>query len=228
MASEHSENSFTLSDLSDLLPLPYFPTDPNEQNQHVKSSKTVAVPGFDPVSKSDPVSNTDTGLEVTEAPVGESSDPVAGAGSDPGLGSDTLMSGLEVKLWRGSKQRNTRRKRESWEMGCSSMELAGSNQTEVDCSRGKRGRRSRKGTKDGKKNESWLPSNWTVIRKTRTTGATTGVIDKYYVEPETHKRFRSKIAVQRYLESLERARKKRQRDEEDKQEKVGSSAELSI
>ncbi|KAL1832285.1 hypothetical protein ACET3Z_001936 [Daucus carota] len=51
------------------------------------------------------------------------------------------------------------------------------------------------------KSPGWLPAGWTVTYKTRTSGATAGTVDKYYVEPITGARFRSKVEVERYLET---------------------------
>ncbi|CAA7032501.1 unnamed protein product [Microthlaspi erraticum] len=48
--------------------------------------------------------------------------------------------------------------------------------------------------------DDWLPSGWTVEEKVRTSGATAGTVDKYYHEPGTGQRFRSRTEVLYYLE----------------------------
>ncbi|XP_074326183.1 methyl-CpG-binding domain-containing protein 6-like [Apium graveolens] len=68
-------------------------------------------------------------------------------------------------------------------------------------SKGTKAKRARKRSNDGEKTSVWLPAGWTVIYKTRANGSTAGTVDKYYVEPITGQRFRSKVAVKRYLET---------------------------
>ncbi|KAH8520367.1 hypothetical protein H0E87_001717 [Populus deltoides] len=48
---------------------------------------------------------------------------------------------------------------------------------------------------------SWLPPGWVVEDRVRTSGATAGTRDKYYIEPVSGRRFRSKKDVQYYLET---------------------------
>ncbi|KDP34493.1 hypothetical protein JCGZ_11043 [Jatropha curcas] len=48
---------------------------------------------------------------------------------------------------------------------------------------------------------SWLPPGWLVEDRVRTSGATAGTVDKYYIEPTTGRKFRSKREVQYYLET---------------------------
>ncbi|KAJ6964276.1 hypothetical protein NC652_002532 [Populus alba x Populus x berolinensis] len=48
---------------------------------------------------------------------------------------------------------------------------------------------------------SWLPPGWVVEDRVRTSGATAGTRDKYYIEPVSGRRFRSKKEVQYYLET---------------------------
>ncbi|XP_074328103.1 uncharacterized protein LOC141666015 [Apium graveolens] len=64
----------------------------------------------------------------------------------------------------------------------------------------KRAKRAKKGSESIGETLGWLPVGWTIISKIRANGATAGTVDKYYVEPITNKRFRSKIAVKKYLE----------------------------
>ncbi|KAJ0245962.1 Methyl-CpG-binding domain-containing protein 6 [Hirschfeldia incana] len=47
---------------------------------------------------------------------------------------------------------------------------------------------------------SWLPPGWRVEDKVRTSGATAGSVDKYYLEPITGRKFRSRTEVLYYLE----------------------------
>uniref|UniRef100_A0A1J3CXG0 Methyl-CpG-binding domain-containing protein 6 n=1 Tax=Noccaea caerulescens TaxID=107243 RepID=A0A1J3CXG0_NOCCA len=48
--------------------------------------------------------------------------------------------------------------------------------------------------------DNWLPPGWTVEDKVRTSGATAGSVDKYYHEPVTGRKFRSRTEVLYYLE----------------------------
>ncbi|CAL9244241.1 unnamed protein product [Arabidopsis halleri] len=48
--------------------------------------------------------------------------------------------------------------------------------------------------------DNWLPPGWRVEDKIRTSGATAGSVDKYYYEPNTGRKFRSRTEVLYYLE----------------------------
>ncbi|XP_006280964.2 methyl-CpG-binding domain-containing protein 6 [Capsella rubella] len=48
--------------------------------------------------------------------------------------------------------------------------------------------------------DNWLPSGWRVEDKVRTSGATAGSVDKYYYEPNTGRKFRSRTEVLYYLQ----------------------------
>ncbi|KAI5576136.1 hypothetical protein BDE02_09G024400 [Populus trichocarpa] len=48
---------------------------------------------------------------------------------------------------------------------------------------------------------SWLPPGWVVEDRIRTSGATAGTVDKYYIDPASGRKFRSKKDVQYYLET---------------------------
>lgn len=48
--------------------------------------------------------------------------------------------------------------------------------------------------------DNWLPPGWRVEDKVRTSGATAGTVDKYYLEPITGRKFRSRTEVLYYLE----------------------------
>ncbi|XP_052187548.1 methyl-CpG-binding domain-containing protein 6-like isoform X4 [Diospyros lotus] len=48
---------------------------------------------------------------------------------------------------------------------------------------------------------SWLPDGWQVLTKVRANGATAGLTDKYYVDPLSGFRFRSKKEVEYYLQT---------------------------
>ncbi|GKV08111.1 hypothetical protein SLEP1_g19790 [Rubroshorea leprosula] len=49
--------------------------------------------------------------------------------------------------------------------------------------------------------ETWLPPDWVVEDRVRTSGATAGLVDKYYVDPSSGRRFRSKKEVLKFLET---------------------------
>ncbi|XP_057782006.1 methyl-CpG-binding domain-containing protein 6-like [Salvia miltiorrhiza] len=51
------------------------------------------------------------------------------------------------------------------------------------------------------KRPSWLPEDWKIDLKVRSSGATAGLIDRYYVEPTGQRRFRSKVEVLHFLET---------------------------
>ncbi|XP_050233545.1 flocculation protein FLO11-like [Mercurialis annua] len=48
---------------------------------------------------------------------------------------------------------------------------------------------------------NWLSPGWVVEDRVRTAGATAGTVDKYYADPVSNRRFRSKKEVQYYLET---------------------------
>ncbi|KAL3579886.1 hypothetical protein D5086_017721, partial [Populus alba] len=48
---------------------------------------------------------------------------------------------------------------------------------------------------------SWLPPGWVVEDRIRTSGVTAGTVDKYYIDPASGRKFRSKKDVQYYLET---------------------------
>ncbi|ESQ37320.1 hypothetical protein EUTSA_v10002683mg [Eutrema salsugineum] len=47
---------------------------------------------------------------------------------------------------------------------------------------------------------NWLPSGWTTEDRVRTSGTKAGIVDKFYYEPVTGRKFRSKKEVMYYLE----------------------------
>ncbi|KAE8678913.1 Detected protein of confused Function [Hibiscus syriacus] len=49
--------------------------------------------------------------------------------------------------------------------------------------------------------ESWLPPGWLIEDRVRSSGATAGLVDKYYVEPSSGRKFRSKKEVLYFLET---------------------------
>ncbi|XP_010535494.1 PREDICTED: methyl-CpG-binding domain-containing protein 6 [Tarenaya hassleriana] len=57
---------------------------------------------------------------------------------------------------------------------------------------------------------NWLPPDWRVEDRVRTSGATAGSVDRYYYEPVTGRKFRSKTEVLYYLEhgTLKKSAKK--------------------
>ncbi|XP_022155116.1 methyl-CpG-binding domain-containing protein 5-like [Momordica charantia] len=48
---------------------------------------------------------------------------------------------------------------------------------------------------------NWLPPGWVVQDRVRASGATAGTVDKYYFDPTSGRRFRSKIEVLYFLET---------------------------
>ncbi|XP_042041741.1 methyl-CpG-binding domain-containing protein 5-like [Salvia splendens] len=55
--------------------------------------------------------------------------------------------------------------------------------------------------RDPEERPSWLPENWTTELRRRSSGATAGQTDRYYIEPTGKRRFRSKLEVLRFLET---------------------------
>ncbi|XVF68768.1 hypothetical protein PTKIN_Ptkin11bG0027800 [Pterospermum kingtungense] len=49
--------------------------------------------------------------------------------------------------------------------------------------------------------ETWLPAGWLVEDRVRTNGATAGMVDKYYIDPSSGRKFRSKKEVLYFLET---------------------------
>ncbi|KAB2050472.1 hypothetical protein ERO13_A13G227300v2 [Gossypium hirsutum] len=49
--------------------------------------------------------------------------------------------------------------------------------------------------------ETWLPPGWLIEDRVRTSGATAGLVDKYYVDPTSGRKFRSKKEVLYFLEN---------------------------
>ncbi|KAK6234861.1 Methyl-CpG DNA binding - like 9 [Theobroma cacao] len=49
--------------------------------------------------------------------------------------------------------------------------------------------------------ETWLPAGWLVEDRVRTSGATAGTVDKYYVDPSSGRKFRSKKEVLYFIET---------------------------
>ncbi|GMI92150.1 METHYL-CPG-BINDING DOMAIN PROTEIN 05, methyl-CPG-binding domain protein 5 [Hibiscus trionum] len=49
--------------------------------------------------------------------------------------------------------------------------------------------------------EAWLPAGWLIEDRVRSSGATAGLVDKYYVDPSSGRKFRSKKEVLYYLET---------------------------
>ncbi|KAJ8770972.1 hypothetical protein K2173_022873 [Erythroxylum novogranatense] len=56
---------------------------------------------------------------------------------------------------------------------------------------------------------SWLPPGWIVEDRVRTSGVTAGMVDKYYFDPVSGRKFRSKKEVQIYLETGTTRKKKK-------------------
>ncbi|KAL7127086.1 hypothetical protein ABFS83_14G231000 [Erythranthe nasuta] len=58
------------------------------------------------------------------------------------------------------------------------------------------------------KRPSWLPEDWKIDLRVRSSGATAGLIDRYYVEPTGNRKFRSKNEVVHYLETGSKLKRK--------------------
>jgi hypothetical protein len=56
---------------------------------------------------------------------------------------------------------------------------------------------------------SWLPEGWGAECKVRTSGASAGSFDKYYIEPVSGRKFRSKVEVEYFLQTGSKPNKKR-------------------
>ncbi|KAE8729476.1 Detected protein of confused Function [Hibiscus syriacus] len=49
--------------------------------------------------------------------------------------------------------------------------------------------------------ETWFPAGWLIEDRVRSSGATAGLVDQYYVDPSSGRKFRSKKEVLYYLET---------------------------
>ncbi|KAK6144191.1 hypothetical protein DH2020_021011 [Rehmannia glutinosa] len=58
------------------------------------------------------------------------------------------------------------------------------------------------------KRPSWLPEDWKIDLKVRSSGASAGLIDRYYVEPTGQRKFRSKNEVLHFLETGNKKKRK--------------------
>ncbi|KAL6341644.1 hypothetical protein AAG906_032765 [Vitis piasezkii] len=75
--------------------------------------------------------------------------------------------------------------------------------------------------------EDWLPPGWIVEGRVRSSGASAGSRDKYFIEPITGRRFRSKKEVRYYLETGE-VRKKPKKNPDNSPEKGTKSPPLNF
>ncbi|KAJ8648868.1 hypothetical protein MRB53_001891 [Persea americana] len=51
------------------------------------------------------------------------------------------------------------------------------------------------------KKPKWLPEDWEMEVRTRRSGKSAGMKDRYYYDPKSHRRFRSKREVQNFLQT---------------------------
>ncbi|CAN4120188.1 unnamed protein product [Withania somnifera] len=65
----------------------------------------------------------------------------------------------------------------------------------------KTARRASRSTEGNVERPSWLPDDWGFDTKVRTNGATAGLVDRYYYEPVSGAKFRSKAEVLYFLET---------------------------
>ncbi|GMI81782.1 methyl-CPG-binding domain 6 [Hibiscus trionum] len=70
--------------------------------------------------------------------------------------------------------------------------------------------------------ETWLPAGWLIEDRVRSSGATAGLVDKYYVDPSSGRKFRSKKEVLHYLETGMPPPKKKKGAETSGSEDVGT------
>ncbi|KAK4441312.1 Methyl-CpG-binding domain-containing protein 6 [Sesamum alatum] len=66
----------------------------------------------------------------------------------------------------------------------------------------------RRNPEEMSKRPSWLPEDWKIDLRVRSSGATAGLIDRYYVEPSGQRKFRSKNEVLHYLETGDKRKRK--------------------
>ncbi|XP_016483756.1 methyl-CpG-binding domain-containing protein 5 [Nicotiana tabacum] len=62
-------------------------------------------------------------------------------------------------------------------------------------------RRQNKSVEVTSERPSWLPENWKIEMRVRTSGATAGSTDRYFFEPVSGRKFRSKVEVLYFLET---------------------------
>ncbi|KAK8581552.1 hypothetical protein V6N12_071771 [Hibiscus sabdariffa] len=70
--------------------------------------------------------------------------------------------------------------------------------------------------------ETWLPVGWLIEDRVRSSGATAILVDKYYVDPSSGRKFRSKKEVLYYLETGTPQPKKKKGTETSGSEDVGT------
>ncbi|GFQ05901.1 methyl-cpg-binding domain-containing protein 5 [Phtheirospermum japonicum] len=59
----------------------------------------------------------------------------------------------------------------------------------------------RRNPEEMSKRPNWLPVDWKIDLRIRSSGATAGLIDRYFIEPSGQRRFRSKNEVLHFLET---------------------------
>ncbi|KAM7256046.1 hypothetical protein ACFE04_011787 [Oxalis oulophora] len=62
---------------------------------------------------------------------------------------------------------------------------------------------------------SWLPAGWLIEERVRSSGATAGTVDRYYFDPASKRRFRSKKEVMYFLENGTLRKKKKEPESSD-------------
>ncbi|KAL3850271.1 hypothetical protein ACJIZ3_012153 [Penstemon smallii] len=66
---------------------------------------------------------------------------------------------------------------------------------------------TRRSAEEMAKRPNWLPNDWKIELKVRSSGATAGLIDRYYIEPSGERKFRSKNEVLHFLETGSKRKK---------------------
>lgn len=74
----------------------------------------------------------------------------------------------------------------------------------------------------------WLPKGWITELRTRETGASAGTTDKYFFDPVSENRFRSKIDVFKFLETGNIRRLSSKRKKEDPDDKTSAEKKSSV
>ncbi|XP_050140976.1 methyl-CpG-binding domain-containing protein 5-like [Malus sylvestris] len=93
----------------------------------------------------------------------------------------------------------------------------------AESTEGGAGRAKRKGVSEPL--ENWLPPGWSVQEKVRSSGLTAGSTDRYYFDPVSGRRFRSKIEVLRFLETGTTKKAKTENASADKTSVEGSGSQ---
>ncbi|KAL3620210.1 Methyl-CpG-binding domain protein 5 [Castilleja foliolosa] len=164
----------------------------------------------------DPVAKPENPVAEPEEPVAKPQDPVASPGELPGdplLGSDSFIA--PDKPEPGTPPPENQQQEQSPNVGFEpgvviaaepiSMLRPGEDSVETT----PRSAPRRRNADEMSKRPNWLPEDWKIDLRVRSSGATAGLIDRYFIEPSGQRRFRSKNEVLHFLET---GSKKKKRD----------------